>query len=589
MNWLLRTVVVTAGAATLLVAPANAAATPCVQVFADEASNGQPHWFEGDAGDAIPSDVDLEDVAVAGQTVIAVGSRTDSTGTTTAVVFRRTTGDWHEDAIEPAPAAGTALKQVALTTGGVAWAIGTRDGGTAALVLRLDGSVWKPPAEAFPAGRRATAIAAYGDSGYVGDDQGNLYRFLDGNGGTFGDPFDASSAGQINAISMHDVAAGFAGADWAPLDPKVQEDPTLRLYKLSTGVAVPEVVQPQSEPQLNVDALAASSADNAVTIDSAGRIWHVADRVWVREDSVGIDPGSDLEEVAAHLTSGTTLTEAIAGSTDAGGTVWTRRRASGSTAAWECAALGATPLTSVAVSDGQNMWAVGKAGVVRHYWPKPTPDADSDTIPDSSDNCVTVANGDQSNNDADAEGDLCDADDDNDGLADEADNCPTVANGDQADIDSDGIGNACDPHDDTPPPPDTGGGDPVPENPPPPPTEEPQPPPTSTTTTTTTNPPDTTVDQPEPEPEPRRRTTRPRRLLTHLRVERRGRRALVVKFRLSRRARVAVTATRNGRVVGKTGFHRLRKGQRKLIVRFRGKPPSNLKVVVRPLRKRRNS
>lgn len=46
------------------------------------------------------------------------------------------------------------------------------------------------------------------------------------------------------------------------------------------------------------------------------------------------------------------------------------------------------------------------------------PDADNDGIPDAQDNCPNIANNDQLNNDADAQGDVCDDDDDNDGLTD---------------------------------------------------------------------------------------------------------------------------------------------------------------------------
>ena len=74
----------------------------------------------------------------------------------------------------------------------------------------------------------------------------------------------------------------------------------------------------------------------------------------------------------------------------------------------------------------------------------PPLDTDADTVPDSTDNCPLVANGDQTDTDQDGAGNACDSDDDNDGVADTADNCALVANGDQADGDGDGIGNACD-------------------------------------------------------------------------------------------------------------------------------------------------
>jgi hypothetical protein len=75
-------------------------------------------------------------------------------------------------------------------------------------------------------------------------------------------------------------------------------------------------------------------------------------------------------------------------------------------------------------------------------------DDDNDTVADGADNCAIVANTDQSNNDGDASGDACDADDDNDGVADGADNCQFVVNADQANNDGDAAGDICDPDDD---------------------------------------------------------------------------------------------------------------------------------------------
>jgi urease beta subunit len=74
----------------------------------------------------------------------------------------------------------------------------------------------------------------------------------------------------------------------------------------------------------------------------------------------------------------------------------------------------------------------------------PPGDADSDGIPDSSDNCDDVANPDQADLDGDGQGDACDPDDDNDGVADVSDNCPLVANPTQSDLDGDCLGDACD-------------------------------------------------------------------------------------------------------------------------------------------------
>ena len=54
-------------------------------------------------------------------------------------------------------------------------------------------------------------------------------------------------------------------------------------------------------------------------------------------------------------------------------------------------------------------------------------DIDADSVPDSADNCISVANTDQTNSDGDRYGDACDIDDDNDGLIDHFDTAPLDA------------------------------------------------------------------------------------------------------------------------------------------------------------------
>lgn len=70
-------------------------------------------------------------------------------------------------------------------------------------------------------------------------------------------------------------------------------------------------------------------------------------------------------------------------------------------------------------------------------------DTDHDGFSDLRDNCVSVANLDQTDVDRNGRGDVCD-DFDRDGMMNGQDNCVNVPNGDQADTDHDKIGDACD-------------------------------------------------------------------------------------------------------------------------------------------------
>ena len=76
-------------------------------------------------------------------------------------------------------------------------------------------------------------------------------------------------------------------------------------------------------------------------------------------------------------------------------------------------------------------------------------DDDADGVPDTQDNCRTVANPGQEDTGGEARvGDACDVDTDGDALGDTRDNCPAAPNPDQQDTDLDREGDACDPDDD---------------------------------------------------------------------------------------------------------------------------------------------
>lgn len=72
-----------------------------------------------------------------------------------------------------------------------------------------------------------------------------------------------------------------------------------------------------------------------------------------------------------------------------------------------------------------------------------TADIDNDGIPDTRDNCVSVANPDQYDVNNNKIGDMCD-DFDKDGVINNKDNCPDNPNRDQKNTDGDSAGDACD-------------------------------------------------------------------------------------------------------------------------------------------------
>lgn len=107
-----------------------------------------------------------------------------------------------------------------------------------------------------------------------------------------------------------------------------------------------------------------------------------------------------------------------------------------------------TPIDNTALfdsaPDGDSGKLVALPAVLRH-------DSDGDGIFDNDDNCVDIANADQTDDDHDARGNACDDCDadpandvDDDTVCGDIDNCPSTANTNQSDRDDDGLGDPCD-------------------------------------------------------------------------------------------------------------------------------------------------
>jgi tetratricopeptide (TPR) repeat protein len=94
--------------------------------------------------------------------------------------------------------------------------------------------------------------------------------------------------------------------------------------------------------------------------------------------------------------------------------------------------------------EGENRGPQGVAKCIKSTNVNTWADEDGDQIPDTIDNCVSVANPEQADWNNDGIGNSC-QDSDGDGVLDANDNCLAVTNRYQQDMDEDGIGDACDP------------------------------------------------------------------------------------------------------------------------------------------------
>lgn len=136
-----------------------------------------------------------------------------------------------------------------------------------------------------------------------------------------------------------------------------------------------------------------------------------------------------------------------------GGTLFVSQNGNGKISAYDLASNGksgthlqtvdtnANSIMGLEIGPDDKLWYVD-AGLNRVIRLDPYPDADSDGVRDSLDNCPNTYNPTQDNHDGDTQGNLCDNDDDNDGMTDDVDECIYGSTGwtssSSTDYDSDG-------------------------------------------------------------------------------------------------------------------------------------------------------
>jgi len=488
------------------------AAFTCLTAVSAPSALADLGWRDADPGDAIPTAVDLADVASApdGSRIVAVG--TDTTSHEVVIFHHTVEGGWVKDSISGAPQ-GT-LKDVAATSG-AAVAVGSKADGTP-LMLRLDqsGNTWSPlSGSGGPAGA-VLSVALRDKAGFVGDDQGAIYP-VNADTGTVSPPVNgAGSSKPINGITLYSASDGFAVGDRGetnvtsglPVGDPSQPNPTTPIFKFVEGQGFAPDTTEQNTNTLQIAAVSALGAHSATAVDGGtgpGAYW--------QPDSTGVwhhlslaDAGA-LRDASMGASDGNVVT-AIAGANASGApTVWRRAGTSGSWTEDSAPAQSSAPLRGVAALNPTDIYAVGDRGTVIRYWDKP----------------ATTSTGSNGGNNGGSNGG------------------------------SDGGTGSC---------------------------SCTYLPPPSTNTKPVDEGPDVIVEQPKPGSKP---GGQPRPLMSDVAV-RRGKKTLIIGFRLRKRARVAVTVKRKSHVLAHMALKTFSAGRHRVVLHYRSKrPPTRLKIVVK--------
>lgn len=559
-------------AAGAVAAPAPAALIAALALWAAPAASaapvsagetcpdGSPCWHEASAG--LTDKVDLEAVAVGDDgAVLAAGSEREADAATgKAAIYRYAGGEWHPEKIDGVEAPSSSIAGLAFGNG-LALAVGEADGGPLLLVYEdgEDGEkgAWGLADVDVPETMTSplTSVAASGNVAYAGDASGVVHRIaadaggepkiVQVTGGTLGDR-------PVNGIALLGPGAGFAVSD-RPLGSLAFGTQPLPVYSLrQTTVAgqdveaagqelevsddvhrytlMPELANTASAGSADLSAVAAATGATTVAIAlerQGGGYWQPTTGTgnsWRRVGQLPKPAAADTVTANSVSMPGTTLTgTAVAGTIDGKGTVW-RRGATWATDG-DLTAAG-SPLKGVFGIGADETWAVGASGTALRRYADPPPPPEPPT---------------------------------GDGGSGPGGDGGTGGNG------STGGGS-------------TGDGAQASA------AGAPSSPPSSGTRPAATTPKiEYVVDQLRP------CTTR--RLVSRVRVRatrargkrsRRARGRLVVSFRLRRAARVTISAKLGKRTVGRTRTRKLKRGARRLVVRYRARRvPSRMRILAR--------
>jgi hypothetical protein len=491
-------------------------------------------WYA--EGAVVPATVEFHDVAAAGDVVVAVGTDAGQ-----PVIYNRTGGTWQHAPVEPPlPAAGT-LTDVVLGGGG-GWAIGTA-GGTP-LVLELVNGVWtdRSAGAALPAA--PTAVAMSGAGAIIGDAGGSLHWLAAGGAKT--DTKSPTAAGAINGVALVSGSPGLAVAGYKPLAGE-PPDGSVRIYELRDPPLLDADESAPGETGVNMTGLAAVASNHAVAIDSTNATWRLTvafgQNDWIREGQL---PDAALS-AATSVNGGPPpfddtgwATEFLVGNTGGAGAIWHRTRWTKDGAAWngDPVPAGTPALSGVAATAWDAAWAVGSGGTILRYWRPPDPDAEA----------AWRAQQQQQQQQQQQEQSQQETGTSTTGgtQVQTGPQQTTIVTIGEWQPSGSSTGDA--------------GGDRLVTN-------------------------GVVIEDGDDTPTPVRK-----RLVKNVRAiftrTRSGRRKLIVRFRLTRRAVVSVAAKRGRRLIGSTRPRTLRRGRRQVVLPVRGKePPTSLKLVARPVRR----